>query len=217
MIHILMCSRRSGSNYLCDLLYQAADIHMLNYFGHSMISKYDKCVDKEAYPNYNMFIGNKYKDKGELEIKCHYDHFYRLCDFLDEASISNDEVNWIWLTRTNKMLQAISCIKSSGNSTEDIEEKPFSCDHQDIKDKLADISIAESIISNFFTSNYIEPQRIFYEDMIRYSYIETIKKALIFLGITYNEAKLNAIEPRYKKLSGIYTEKHYQSFVERYK
>ena len=117
--------------------------------------------------------------------------------FLDIYGIEPGQIRWIWLSRKNSLLQAVSFFRADkanvwGLNSEDSEEikkrARVSIDEtpSEIFQRAGKIGLADLMWDVFFIENEIVPHHIYYEDFIEESTWEpTVAGIFDFLNVDY--------------------------------
>ena len=107
-------------------------------------------------------------------------------------------VKFIWLTRRNKIKQAISLLKARKTSQWHIYNEQGSLElkklktipsHKDLSESLIEVAANDSIWDDFFSKNNIIPLSLIYEDLIEKPE-KSIKEIIGFLGIKEPNKKI---------------------------
>ena len=229
----LICSHpRSGSHLLASLL-ASINIGNPDEFWANELYSYDP-PPKTQYENCKNIL-----DKGTSNKVwggwVHWHHLPRLVNILNMLNIDKDKdkyfvealesifpkLKYIYLTRRNKIRQAISWAKLNVLRKWEIREKQnkeplFEIDNSEIYRLFNTISSYESYFETFFYIHDISVCRVYYEEFLsEESQQLAIQRILKFLGIHFT-APLQLSTPLYK-MAGEHSEKIYEDFIKSHK
>ena len=117
--------------------------------------------------------------------------------FLDLCNLQPKEIKWIWLSRKNKFLQAISFFRADSTGIWHLAEKDkeevreharseIDITVPDILERAAKIYLADLLWDCFFIENEIIPHKIYYEDFIDpVTWDSTVADIFDFLNVDY--------------------------------
>ncbi|MBL7051307.1 sulfotransferase [Candidatus Woesearchaeota archaeon] len=198
--YIICSSMRSGSTFLGDLLTNTSLLGSPNeHFG-----DFPMRIIKSNVINYQEFIRTilscRQSSNRIFGTKMHYYIFQQFENFFSskkeyegfEGSSLVDKifpnVHYIFLTRKDKISQAVSLYKANNfkiytlEKNEHINYKPLAYNFKLIKQCLKKIEFEEEGWKNFFKNNNIRPLVIIYEDLVK-DPTQTCIKILNFMNI----------------------------------
>lgn len=225
--YLIISTGRSGSSLLCEVLKntgvagrpgeyfsQDLDNFFSNLWGLSS-SNYmdylDKVIEENTTPN-GVF--------GAKIIGAHFDYFVgKLRENPAFAKSTKSKListvfpnlHYIWITRRNKVRQAVSLLKAmqtgvwylkAGEQPWPVKEPSF--DYEAIDHLLQGFVIGEAVWQEYFSECGVRPFTVVYEDFIM-SYEDTVSKILKYLGIPV-PGQLSLAQPRLQKQADVISE-----------
>lgn len=232
---MICATPRSGSTLLCEALRNSGLAgNPDEYFGPMHVERWDKKWGTESKSVYLAKVMEQGRgENGVLGFKVMRVYWQNVIEFLQEAtnlpqSQENEVLNrcfpnlrYVWITRRNKVRQAISWMKFiQGVAWYWEDEEP-----QKIKNlKFKPAIIREFIIQTvshetawqeYFTKNKIQPYIVVYEDFVS-AYEKTAMEILKYLGI-YCRQEIVFGERHLKKQADTLTEEWVRKYLEIYK
>lgn len=204
--YLICATPRSGSTLLCEALRNTGLAgNPDEYFGPMHVERWNEAWKTGSKREYLKKVSVHGSGKnGVLGIKVMRVYWRNVIEFLQEAqkSIEHSEstllsqcfpnLKYIWITRRDKVRQAISWMKFiQGAAWYWESEIPQEIDGLEfrpevIKDFILSTTIQETAWQEFFRKAKIEPYIVVYEDLVD-QYVETAKGILDYLRIPYTQ------------------------------
>ncbi|MCB8990727.1 MAG: sulfotransferase [Ardenticatenaceae bacterium] len=230
--YIICATPRSGSTLLCEALRNSALAgNPDEYFGPMHINRWNKIWKTKSK---NEYLGKVIEQgrgiNGVLGLKVMRVYWQNVIEFLQETtklpnSSESDilthcfpNLRYIWITRRNKVRQAISWMKFlQGAAWFWEDEEPQLIRGLEFKPDVIREFIMQTVShgtawQEYFKQNGIQPYIVVYEDFVS-AYEKTAKEILEYLGIHYHEEILFG-ERRLKQQADALTEEWVHRYLE---
>jgi trehalose 2-sulfotransferase len=230
--YLICATPRSGSTLLCEALRNTGLAgNPDEYFGPMHIRRWDEAWKTKSKAQYLGNVIDRSKGRnGVFGIKVMRVYWKNVIDFLREATnlaeYSENELltqcfpglRYIWITRRDKVRQAISWMKFLQGSAwyweddqpQEIESLEFR--PEVIREFILQTTRHETAWLEFFGRNEIQPYIVVYEDFV--TTYETVAKGIIdYLGIPHSEEIVFG-ERRLKKQADMLTEEWVQRYLD---
>ena len=140
--------------------------------------------------------------------------------YLTLNNIVISDVKWIFLTRTNKIKQAISFMKAKEMGWRRTKDNAYDATHEDDLDIsfhgvdawINHLVITQILWNHFFDVSSITPLTITYEELLDANHLQQIKNVLTHLEI--DSTNLTAVESKYIKQASAFDERVYAQYLE---
>ncbi len=170
---VVLSTPRSGSTYLCQLLYNAGLCTAHEYFQREhylpLLAERWGCLDGgRVRPDLYAAALERHRtsDDGVLGINLHGSHLHRFVAAL--PFFSAEDVGYVWLQRRDKLRQAVSfgIAKQTGQwSSEFAKSAERRYDFAHYAERLGMIHRQEDLIRAFIAGNEVACDQISYEDL----------------------------------------------------
>ncbi|MFK7802342.1 MAG: Stf0 family sulfotransferase [Anaerolineae bacterium] len=230
--YIVCTTPRSGSNWLCDVLENTyLTGKPREYFYNGSFETHSKAFGVSSYPNYIAEAINQTKTKNDVfGFKIMPHHFFELEQRLKKEFQTTNSMfelinsifpntKYIWLTRRNRVRQAISYLKAhqsnqwyameeNGNQE---RENVHEYDFETINMLIRSLTSQDSMWQDYFGQAGIRPLVLVYEDFAKAPQ-ETIKSILSYLEISVSADWELTLPKRSKRLADTTSEEWYQRY-----
>ncbi len=236
MINYIICATpRSGSTLLCEALRNSGLAgNPDEYFGSMHVERWTEKWQTHSEKEYlDKVIAYGRGGNGVWGIKIMrlywqdvINHLQRATGFTEvsETELLNacfPDLRYIWITRRNKVRQAISWMKFvQGSAWHWENEKPQELTGLEFKPDVIEAFISQTAIDEtawleFFQKLGVQPYVVVYEDFT-HAYEETAKDILKYLGIPFQK-KLVFGQRRMKKQADVLTDEWVQKYLAMHK
>ena len=202
---MICATPRTGTNLLCEALAKTGVTGRPDeYFGHMHVQRWKKKWQVESAVDYIQSLKNEAQtENGIWGVKVmmqYYDDLYSLLsDAHEDKTIGRfdivertfSELNYVWMTRRDKIAQAISLHKAYQDFVWAVDkgdippdEKELIFDFKEIDRILFEITRNETEWEEYFQSVGRRPFIVVYEDFIE-NYEATVNSVLDHLGIQF--------------------------------
>jgi trehalose 2-sulfotransferase len=232
--YLICATPRSGSTLLCEALRNTGLAgNPDEYLGPMHVSRWDdKWKTKSKFDHLEKAIEQGTGKNGVFGIKVMRVYWQNVIEFLREATNLTEyqenelltqcfpNLRYIWITRRDKVRQAISWMKFlQGTAWYWEDEKPQEVNNLEfkpdvIREFILQTASHETAWQEYFRKNGIEPYIVVYEDFVA-AYETTTKEIIEYLGIPHHEEPL--FRKRYlKKQADALTETWVQRYLQLY-
>ena len=228
---------RSGTNFLRDLLNSTQLVSSREFtgiLGRTVLNDLkDEAGSSVVLPLFRRCYEELKSRSERWGVFLHADQVFVL-DRLFSAGVDPHEMKWIWLTRRDKIAQALSYIRARETKVFYVaKDKPLRKEANDVKVSVSVSDLHRYAIRAFFSDQMWEtffnmygltPYKVYYEDFIDKSVWDTtIAGILDFLSVPY-ELPLNICESSlkqaqeekpqaYKEIVGFLAHKSFQKYL----
>ena len=234
-ISYLICATpRSGSTLLCEALRNTGLAgNPDEYFGPMHVKRWNENWKTKSKADYlDKVMEQARRENGVLGIKVMRLYWQNVIEFLRDATnlaeyTENELLNqcfpnlrYIWITRRDKVRQAISWMKFlQGTAWYWEEETPQAIPNLEfkldvIREFIIQTATHETAWQEYFRQNQIQPYIVSYEDFIT-AYETTAKEIIEYFGVPHREEIVSG-ERYLKKQADKLTEEWVQKFLELY-
>jgi trehalose 2-sulfotransferase len=234
-ISYLICATpRSGSTLLCEALRNTGFAGNPNeYFGPMHVRRWDEEWKTKSKVEYlTKVIEQARGENGVLGIKAMRVYWRNVIEFLREATTLGEcseqdllnrcfpNLRYIWITRRDKVRQAISWMKFlQGSAWYWENEKPQKIEHLEFKPEvirefIIQTACHETAWQEYFRKNQIQPYIVVYEDFVT-GYETTAEEIIEYLGIPHPE-QIEFGKRHLRKQADELTEEWVQKYLEIY-
>ena len=225
-----VCSSvRTGGYWLCDLLSSTKLCGEVD--GTSIFRDY-KWEQRTDFPHKERFacpddvlcdvVDNIRLDLGKdiFGAKLYVKDVPLILRYLALKNIAVSDVKWIYLTRTNKIKQAISFMKAKEMGWRRTKDNAYDATREDDLDIsfhgidawINHLVITQILWNHFFDVSNITPLTIIYEELLDANHLQQIKNVLTHLEI--DSTNLTTVESEYIKQASAFDERVYAEYLE---
>ncbi len=229
---MICATPRSGSTLLCEALRNTSLAgNPDEYLGPMHVERWDKEWKTKSKIEYLEKVIKQGKgENGVFGIKVMRGYWQNAIEFLQSVSTLTDcsesdllnqyfpNLRYIWITRRDKVRQAVSWLKFlQGNAWYWEDEEPQEIKNLEfkpgvMKEFIVQTASHETAWLEFFRKNEIHPYIVVYEDFVA-AYEKTAKEIIEFLKIPHRE-EITFSKRKLKKQADALTEEWMQKYLE---
>ena len=200
---IIAANGRSGSYFLMDLLMSTKKVGIIGEFLGSIIRDGYKQHRSDSLLLSSFKVMHEIatsvpNPRGLWGTKVDMNQLYVMKRFLELCNLEPKDIKWIWLSRKNKLLQAISFFRADATGIWHLKQKDeeetrsharseINVTTGDIFQRAGRLHLYDLLWDSFFAENEITPHKVYYEDFIdATTWDSTIAGIFDYLDVDYS-------------------------------